>query len=312
MGESCLSPLFGLTPNWRFSSLKEIVQNLWGIYTEIDERARPRLEPLPTASFAVLQRKIPIGRGLCLEPHPTGLWPAISTLWRLRWGSNCSLRSQQGLSPTEGALELTPYAESLEANTAAILRNASGLGKALKGTVRISASEIMVASRYCPPMLAELRRRHPGFGVRTGPLSNTVDNLLRRDADIAVRMVEPAQEAGGQEAGHGQLGPSCAQGPISSVPARQPDSMDLAEHSLIGFDRRRRLLSAPWAAACLVPIPSAFRFRADSDIAQLRAIRAGASRHRCLPEWGLAKQNPDLVRLLPEAFELKLSPPRHA
>jgi DNA-binding transcriptional LysR family regulator len=39
-------------------------------------------------------------------------------------------RSQQGLAPTEAALELTPYAESLEVNTAAILRTASGLGQA--------------------------------------------------------------------------------------------------------------------------------------------------------------------------------------
>jgi DNA-binding transcriptional LysR family regulator len=54
-------------------------------------------------------------------------------------------RSQQGLSPTEGALELTPYAESLEANTAAILRTASGLGQAVKGTARHARLVIVVA-----------------------------------------------------------------------------------------------------------------------------------------------------------------------
>jgi DNA-binding transcriptional LysR family regulator len=59
--------------------------------------------------------------------------------------------------------------------------------------VRISASEIMGAE-VLPPMLAELRRNHPALKFELA-LSNTLDNLLRRDADIAVRMVEPAREA---------------------------------------------------------------------------------------------------------------------
>ena len=54
-------------------------------------------------------------------------------------------RSQQGLAATEGALELTPYAEFLAATTAAMMRAASGQGEAIKGTVRVSASEIMRA-----------------------------------------------------------------------------------------------------------------------------------------------------------------------
>src|ERR1700722_3023994 len=210
-------------------------------------------------------------------------------------------RSHQGLSPTEGALELTPYAESLEANAAAILRTASGLGRAVKGTVRISASEIMGAE-VLPPMLAELRRNHPALEFELA-LSNTLDNLLRRDADIAVRMVEPAQEAlVVKKLGTVSLGLHAHKDYLARTCAPTGFS-DLAEHSLIGFDRE-----TPAIRGMRSRVPGAdalrFSFRADSDIAQLRAIKAGFGIGIC--QVGLAKQNPDLVRLLPEAFELKL------
>jgi DNA-binding transcriptional LysR family regulator len=210
-------------------------------------------------------------------------------------------RSQQGLSPTEGALELTPYAESLEANTAAILRTASGLGQAVKGTVRISASEIMGAE-VLPPMLAELRRNHPALEFELA-LSNTVDNLLRRDADIAVRMVEPAQEAlMVKKLGTVSLGLHAHKDYLART-GTPTGFTDLAEHSLIGFDRETPAIRAMRSR---VPGTDALRFsfRADSDIAQLRAIEAGFGVGIC--QVGLAKQNPDLVRLLSEAFELKL------
>jgi DNA-binding transcriptional LysR family regulator len=210
-------------------------------------------------------------------------------------------RSQQGLAPTEAALELTPYAESLEANTAAILRTASGLGQAIKGTVRISASEI-VGAEILPPILAGLRRKYPALEFEL-ILSNVVDNLLRRDADIAVRMVEPAQEAlVVKKLGTVNLGLHAHKDCLAraGVPAAFED---LAKHSLIGIDRE-----TPALRAMRSRVPGAeairFSFRADSDIAQLRAIKAGFGIGICQAE--LAKQDPDLMRLLPEAFELKL------
>ena len=59
-------------------------------------------------------------------------------------------RSQQGLAPTEAALELAPYAENVAANTAAMLRTASGLGATVKGRCG-SARARSSAPRYCQP-----------------------------------------------------------------------------------------------------------------------------------------------------------------
>jgi len=73
-------------------------------------------------------------------------------------GLELFVRSQQGLSPTDGALELKPYAELLAATTAAIKRAASGLGEDVKGTVRVTASEI-IGAEVLPPIFAHLRER---------------------------------------------------------------------------------------------------------------------------------------------------------
>ena len=210
-------------------------------------------------------------------------------------------RSQQGLAPTEAALELAPYAESLEANTAAMLRMASGLGKIVQGTVRISASEI-VGAEILPPMLAELRRQHPALEFEL-VLSNAVDNLLRRDADIAVRMVEPVQEAlVVRKLGTISLGLHAHRDYLAraGVPANFDD---LAAHSLIGFDRETPAIRAMRSRA-LGGDAMHFAFRADSDIAQWRAIKAGFGIGIC--QVALAKQDSALVPLLPGAFEFKL------
>ncbi len=210
-------------------------------------------------------------------------------------------RSQQGLLPTEAALELAPLAESLAANAMAILRTASGLGRAVKGTVRVSASEI-VGAEILPPILAGLRRRHPALEFEL-VLSNAVDNLLRRDADIAVRMVEPAQEAlVVRRLGSVTLGLHAHRDYLAH--AGTPSAFaDLAGHSLIGFDRE-----TPALRALRGRVPGADRLhyclRADSDVAQWRAIETGFGIGIC--QTGLARRNPNLVHLLPDAFALKL------
>jgi DNA-binding transcriptional LysR family regulator len=216
-------------------------------------------------------------------------------------GFQLFLRSQQGLAATEGALELKPYAESLAATTAALMRTASGQGRAIKGTVRVSASEI-VGAEVLPPILATLRERHPDLEIEL-VLSNAVENLLRRDADIAVRMVEPAQEALViKRLGSITLGLHAHRRYLER--AGVPRSLkDVDGYSMIGFDRE-----APAIRSMLQRVPGfervRFALRTDSDIAHLQAIRAGFGIGIC--QVALARRDPDLKRVLATAFELKL------
>jgi DNA-binding transcriptional LysR family regulator len=216
-------------------------------------------------------------------------------------GFELFVRSKQGLSPTEGALELKPYAESLAATAAAMLRVASGQGKGIRGTVRVTASEI-VGAEVLPVILTALRERHPGLEIEL-VLSNSVDNLLRRDADIAVRMVEPAHQALViKHIGAITLGLHAHRRYLNC--RGRPNSFDsLEHHTMIGFDRETpEIRSMRQRARGLEKVR--FAFRSDSDIAQLMAIRAGFGIGIC--QVALARRDPDLERVLPELFEFKL------
>jgi DNA-binding transcriptional LysR family regulator len=210
-------------------------------------------------------------------------------------------RSQQGLTATEAALELKPYAESLAATTAALLRSASGQGRTVKGTVRVSASEIMGAE-VLPAIFTVLAERHPGLEIEL-VLSNAIENLLRRDADIAVRMVAPVQEAlvvkrvGAVTVGlHAHRRYLERRGVPRSLKS-------LRDHQTIGVDHE-----TPAIRGLLQRVPGfesvRSAFRTDSDIAHLMAIKAGLGIGVC--QAALARRDPDLQRVLATAFDLKL------
>lgn len=216
-------------------------------------------------------------------------------------GYDLFLRSQRGLIATEAALELKPYAETLASTSAALLRAASSHGHAVKGTVRITASEV-VGAEHLPPILARLRRRHPQLVVEL-VLSNEVSDLLRRDADIAVRMVEPAQDAllakrlPGIGVGlHAQRDYLDRRGTPASM-------ADLIGHDLIGYDRETPALR-PFLRLYPALNRAALALRTDSDLAQLAAIRAGFGIGAC--QIAVAARNPDLVRVLASEFEIEL------
>ncbi|HUO94025.1 MAG TPA: LysR family transcriptional regulator [Rhizomicrobium sp.] len=210
-------------------------------------------------------------------------------------------RSRHGLAPTEGALELKPYAETLAATTAAAMRLASGQGRAVRGTVRITASEIMGAE-VLPPILKSLREQHPELEIEL-VLSNVVDNLLRRDADIAVRNAEPVQQAlVVKRLGTITLGLHAHRHYLER--AGMPRTLkELQQHTLIGFDRE-----TPQIRSMRERVPGfeqfRFAFRTDSDIGQLMAIRAGFGIGIC--QMALARREPELKRVMPAAFALRL------
>lgn len=210
-------------------------------------------------------------------------------------------RSQRGLAATEAALELRPHAEALASTAASLLRAASGHGGAVRGTVRVSVSEV-VGVEVLPPLLAGLRERYPELVIELA-LSNAVEDLLRREADIAVRMVEPSQEAlVVKRLGAISLGLHAHRSYLErrGTPKRFED---LAAHSVIGFDRETPAIRSMMKKMPKLDV-SRFALRTDSDLAQLAAIRAGFGIGIC--QVALARRDRDLVRVLPGAFEMKL------
>ena len=110
-------------------------------------------------------------------------------------GLSLFTRSPRGLTPTPAALALVPHVEAMAASADALARAASGEASADRGVVRVTASDV-IGCEVLPPILAAFRAVHPGIAIELA-LTNRNEDLARRDADIAVRMVRPDPERAG-------------------------------------------------------------------------------------------------------------------
>jgi DNA-binding transcriptional LysR family regulator len=210
-------------------------------------------------------------------------------------------RSQAGLMPTEAALALKPYAESMQSTAAALERAAASQGEGARGVVRVTASEVM-GVEVLPPIVAALREQYPELKVEL-QLTNRVQDLLHREADIAVRTGQPHQELLlARRVGHLEIGLHASPQYLARHGAPR-EAADLDRHTLIGFDQETPFLRN--AAKALPGLTrEAFALRTDSDLAQLALIRAGAGIGFC--QVALAKRGEALVRVLPGQFSVQL------
>ncbi|MGO4573034.1 LysR family transcriptional regulator [Microvirga sp. 2TAF3] len=216
-------------------------------------------------------------------------------------GIGLFIRSQHGLAPTDAALEMRPYAEAMEATSDAMLRAASGSSGEVRGAVRVTASEV-IGAEVLPPILTKLREEHPDLVVEL-VLTNRMEDLLQRHADIAVRMVRPTQEALlARRIGEIELGLHAHRDYLAR--RGTPGSLaDLESHAVIGFDRENAFIRGLQRRGIAV-YREMFALRTDSDLAQLAAIRAGFGIGVC--QVSLAKRDARLVRVMPDAFAPKL------
>jgi DNA-binding transcriptional LysR family regulator len=216
-------------------------------------------------------------------------------------GLDLFTRSPRGLIATAAAYDLIPHAEAMAAASAALLRTASGESTADSGTVRITASEI-VGGEILPAILADFRHAHRAIDVEL-VLSNRAEDLLQREADIAVRMMRPTQ-AQLVTRRIGAIGIRLyAHRTYVERNGLPPSLADLDGHCLIGFDRDDHSYRS--VAANAPPLTrSMFGFRCDSDLAQLAALRAGVGIGGC--QDNIARKEPDLIPVLPQAVHFEL------
>jgi DNA-binding transcriptional LysR family regulator len=219
-------------------------------------------------------------------------------------GSPLFLRSPRGLTPTDLALALTPHLEEMSAAAAAAIRDASGAADGAHGVVRLTTSDIMGAE-VLPAILSRFRDAYPHIVIEL-VLSNREEDLSRRDADIAVRMVRPSQGAlVARKVGVSGIG-------FYATPAYlerhgTPDSIDALQegHTVIGFDRQRPALQALKGVDLggREITRDLFDFRTDNDLAALAATRAGVGVG--VMQHALARRA-GLVQVLANAFQFEL------
>ena len=93
------------------------------------------------------------------------------------------------LTPT--GLDLLEHARAMGAAADSLGLAATGRSEAVGGVVSVSASDA-VAAYLLPAIVQRLRAQEPGIAVEVIS-SNALSDLLRREADIAIRHVQPEQ-----------------------------------------------------------------------------------------------------------------------
>ncbi|WP_298212967.1 LysR family transcriptional regulator [Acidovorax sp.] len=203
-------------------------------------------------------------------------------------------RTGRGLLPTATALRLAESARAMEAGAHQLARSVSSAEAGVSGTVRITASQ-PVACALLLPVLARMREVLPEVQVEL-VVSNEVTNLLRREADIALRMVRPDQASlVAKRIGAVALS-ACAHRSYLRRKGAPQQPPDLLQHELIGSDRNEAI--AQGFAAMGYPVSRQhFALRTDDLIAHWEAVRAGlgigfVARY-------LLRQDPEVVPVLP-------------
>jgi len=206
-------------------------------------------------------------------------------------GARLFLRAPQGMGLSDLGAQMLPEARAMAASAAALERAASAPPEAARGVVRLGASEV-VGAEVLPAALAPLMAAHPGLAVELA-LSNRNDDLLRREADLALRMVRPTQS--------GLVARKLADVRIGLFGHAAyldrhgtPETPEaLADHILIGPDSDPMALEGFAQAG----IPRRLiRLRCDREAAQLNAIRAGLGIG--VMQAGIAARDPDLRPVL--------------
>lgn len=204
-------------------------------------------------------------------------------------------RGREGLAPTHAALAIVEEARGVADGAGRIALAAAGKASEVSGTVRVTASEI-VATYLLPAILGRMLADMPAISVEL-VASNAVENLLRRDADIAVRMVEPSQlDLVSRKLVALPMGVFAHRDYLDRH-GRPSTPADLSGHVVIGFDRSDLILRGFRAAGFDVD-RSYFRFRCDDQVAAWEALAAGAG-IGFAPLW-LARRCAQLERIAPE------------
>jgi DNA-binding transcriptional LysR family regulator len=182
-------------------------------------------------------------------------------------------RTGRGVVPTDAGLAIADAARQMQGGAEQLGRTLARRQQATTGTVRITTSDV-AAAWLLPPVLVALRQAERGIQLEL-VASNTLANLLRREADIAVRMVRPSQGSlVARKVGEVSL---CAAAHSSYLDRagtpRRPE--DLAHHTLIGYDTDTTIEQG--FAQLGLPLQRAqFALRTDNQIVYSQLLAAGA------------------------------------
>jgi DNA-binding transcriptional LysR family regulator len=102
------------------------------------------------------------------------------------------VRSRQGMKPTLPAMQFLEPARAMHAAMYKLSLGAASKDEKVQGLVRISVS-VSLAHFVLPELLDVFRSQHSGIQFEV-TATDSVSNLSQREADIAIRLMQPEQQ----------------------------------------------------------------------------------------------------------------------
>jgi DNA-binding transcriptional LysR family regulator len=206
-------------------------------------------------------------------------------------------RTAHGQMLTEAGQALLAPARAMETAAAELALTAKGHASGIEGTVRITASRV-VSHVILPRVLARLRAAEPGIQIDLVP-SDTTENLLFGEADIALRMYRPTQpDLVARHIGDLPLGLYAAKAYLDRK-GRPTSPEDLMHLDFIGQDRMDQIIRVMRMLGMEVT-RSFFPVRCDDPLTYVELVRAGCGLGGILRAVGDADPLLERLDLIPD------------
>jgi DNA-binding transcriptional LysR family regulator len=242
------------------------------------------LETAETGSLSAAARKL----GLT-QPTLSRQVAAIEQ----RMGVTLFERVGKAMALTPTGLDLLEHARAMGAAADALGLAATGRSQAIEGVVSVSATD-MVAAHLLPPLVQHLREQEPGIVIEVIS-SNALSDLLRREADIAIRHVKPEQPDLIARLIREASAHFYASEDWVKVHGHPRNAKAAAALPFVGSDRSGRYLA--YLQAHGLPLTEAnFSCYSDHSVAHWALVRQGMGIGAMMEE--IARDTPGVVRVL--------------
>ena len=156
------------------------------------------MDPLHTTSWdwiksfvAVAEQGSVLAAAQHLQTNPATVSRQIAALEK-SLGMELFVRSRKGMQPTLPALQFLEPARAMHSAMHRLSLGAAAKDAHVQGVVRISVS-VSLAHFVLPELLDVFRSQHDGIRFEI-TATDSVSNLSQREADIAIRLMQPKQQ----------------------------------------------------------------------------------------------------------------------
>lgn len=206
------------------------------------------------------------------------------------------IRQSRGLILNETGARLLTHAQKMHAAAAQIALEAAGQSRSLEGEVRITAP-VLISHHYLPNILADIHAAEPNIELILLP-NDASENLLFREADIAIRMYQPSQgDIIAKKLGAFSMGLFAHRNYLEKRGIPQ-NLQDFTDHDFVGFDQNTLIIEGMKSLGIQAD-QKTFKIRCDQQAIFWELVRAGCGIGAT--QTRLALQDPYIIQVLPQA-----------